>query len=106
MADLPNKNFAFPPEIFSSAERPNILVWSVKLKTVILLELTCPAEEGFQAAQLRKQSTFLVQNISQHIPWKSVLLTVEEGVRGLVAISTHQVFLQLGLPGKKVTSLC
>ena len=48
----------------------------------------------------------LVQNISQHTPWKPLLLTVEVGVRGFVAISTHQVFLKLGLPGKKVTSLC
>ena len=108
LADLPNENFVFPPEIFSSAERPDILIWSDKLKTVILLELTCPAEEGIQAAQLRKQSRYmpLVQNISQHTPWKPLLLTVEVGVRGFVAISTHQVFLKLGLPGKKVTSLC
>ena len=68
-----------------------------KLKIVILLELTCPqAEEGIQAAQLRKQSIYmhLMQNISQstRAHWKPQLLTVEVGIRGFVAISTHEVF--------------
>ena len=59
LAGLPGNNFVFPPEIYSSSERPDILIWSTKLKKVILVELTCPAEEGFQAAQLQKQSKCL-----------------------------------------------
>ena len=93
---------------FPGALRPDILISSTKLKKVILVELTCPAEEGFQSAQLRKQSKYLplVQNISQSSSWKPLLLTVEVGARGFVAISTHQVLLKLGLPSRKVSSLC
>ena len=108
LADLPGNNFVFPPEIYSTSERPDILIWSTKLKNVILVELTCPAKEGFQSAQLRKQSKYLplVQNISQSSSWKPLLLTVEVGARGFVAILTHQVLLKLGLPSRKVSSLC
>ena len=86
LADLPSLNFVFPPEIYSFSERPDILIWSPKLKIVILLELTCPAEEGIQAAQLRKQSRYmpLMQNISQSTHWKPLLLTFKVGIRGFL----------------------
>ena len=47
IVDLPGVNFVFPPEIFNTNERPDIVIWSAKLKKVLLIELTCPAEEGF-----------------------------------------------------------
>ena len=36
LVDLPDSNYVFPPEIYSINERPDILIWSPKLKTVIL----------------------------------------------------------------------
>ena len=45
----------FPPEILSTNERPDIVIWSIKLQKVILIELTCCAEEGISSAQLRKE---------------------------------------------------
>ena len=69
LVDLPDSNYVFPPEIYSTNERPDIIIWSPKLKTVILLELTCPEEEGIQAAKIRKQSRYmpLMDNISRDI---------------------------------------
>ena len=108
IVDLPDTNYIFPPEIYSTNERPDICIWSAKLKKLFLIELTCPAEEGIEAAKIRKQSRYLplVENISNTSPWKPTLMTVEVGVRGFVASSTHQVFLKLGLQRQQVSALC
>ena len=59
LTDLPGTNYVFPPEVYSTPERPDILIWSPKLRTILMLELTCPAEEGIQAAKLRKQRKYM-----------------------------------------------
>ena len=81
LTDLPGTNYVFPPEVYSTPERPDILIWSPKLRTILMLELTCPAEEGIQAAKLRKQSKYmpLLNNISNGTAWKPILLTLEVG---------------------------
>ena len=38
----------------ATSERPDIVIWSVALKKVIMIELTCPAEEGIEAVRERK----------------------------------------------------
>jgi len=54
LVDLPGHNYIFPPEIYSTSERPDIVIWSISLHRAYLIELTCPAEEGIQAAAVRK----------------------------------------------------
>ena len=44
--DYDRKPTPFPPEIHSTSQRPDIVIWSVSHKRVILIELTCPAEDG------------------------------------------------------------
>ena len=107
LVDLPDCNFVFPPEIYATAERPNIVIWSAKSKRVILIELTCPAEEGIEAAQVRKQARYLplMNNIAIISSWKPLLFTLEVGVRGFIATSTQQVFQKLGLPRDDVSRL-
>ena len=108
LTDLPGTNYVFPPEVYSTPERPDILIWSPKLRTILMLELTCPAEEGIQAAKLRKQSKYmpLLNNISSGTAWKPILLTLEVGARGFVATSTRQVFINLGIQRQAVSELC
>lgn len=108
LVDLPGVNYVFPPEIYGTDERPDVVIWSLKLKKVILIELTCPAEEGIEAAQIRKQARYLslVECISATTSWKPLLMTVEVGVRGFVAIATRQVFAKLGIPRHLISSLC
>ena len=74
---------------------------------MILIELTCPAEEGIEAARVRKESKYLplVTDISNMTTWKPILFTIESGVRGFIAIATRQVFLKLGLPTKVLNEL-
>ena len=40
--DFASKPTVFPPLIYATAERPDIVLWSPLSRTVILLELTCP----------------------------------------------------------------
>jgi len=59
LVDFDQDQVTFPPEILSTNERPDIVFWSVKARKVILIEHTCPAKEGFSAAQHRKQTRYL-----------------------------------------------
>lgn len=75
---------------------------------VILLELTCCAEEGFSAAQLRKESRYagLLQEINESKTWKASLLTLEVGARGLVSPRTFRAFSSLGFSTSKAKQIC
>ena len=83
----------FPPEIIATSERPDIVIWSVALKKVIMIELTCPAVEGIEAARVRKFARYeqLKQDIAD-AGWVPDLLTIEVGARGYVAYSTERCF--------------
>ena len=109
LIDLPDCNYVFPPEIYTTAERPDIVIWSTRTKRVILIELTCPAEEGIEAAQIRKQARYahldLMENIANNSSWKPSLFTVEVGARGFIATSTQQVFLKLGMKLYTISTL-
>ena len=59
LADFHNNNYVFPPEILSTNLRPDILFWSQKKHKVIIVELTCPAEEGMSAAKTLKEAKYL-----------------------------------------------
>ena len=74
---------------------------------VVLLELTCCAEEGTKAAQLRKEVRYheLVENINEN-NWNAELLTIEVGARGLIGNRTCRAFVSLGLPPQTATTLC
>ena len=52
--DFDKKKIVFPVHIASTNERPDIVIWSDSCRTVILAELTCPAEEGITEAKIRK----------------------------------------------------
>src|SRR4051794_17701723 len=54
-----------PLIIYATSQRPDIVVWSIRSRRVILIELTCCAEEGIRAAQIRKEVCVheLVENI-------------------------------------------
>ena len=53
LVDLDDK-MVYPPEIFATPQRPDIVIWSTGLKRVLNIELTVPAEEGIEAARTRR----------------------------------------------------
>lgn len=79
----------FPPK-FTVLLSDQTLFWSGSRRKVILLELTCPTEEGIQAASLRKVARYT--NLIHHIKesqWEPHLMTFEVDARGFVAKSTY-----------------
>ena len=109
LVDYDHAKIVFPPEICATAERPDITIWSRILRTVILIELTCPAEEGIEPAQLRKNARYqpLCDLISAAKPsWTPILLTIEVGMRGCVAHSVRRCLQKLGLTRREINTLC
>ena len=53
------KQAQFPPSIIATPLRPDIVIWSKMARVVVLIELTCCAEEGVREAQLRKQTKYI-----------------------------------------------
>ena len=105
--DYDNNHYVFPPEIYSTNERPDIVIWSAVLRKVILIELTCPAEEGILPAQARKEAKYnddLVPGISGQ-EWTSILMTIEVGARGYVAKSVRRCLYNLGVPRRDTQRL-
>jgi hypothetical protein len=90
LVDFEHRKMVFPPCIVATDLRPDVVLWSVRSHVVILLELTCPAEEGIDAAQVRKESKYdgLVRAINDTKTWRARLLTLEVGARGLVGSRT------------------
>ena len=76
-------------------------------RKVILLELTCCAEEGAAAAKLRKEVRYqaLVDNINSS-GWRAELLTLELGARGLIGNGTRRSFVKLGFTSQAAIALC
>ena len=99
LVDFYSKPIVFPPEILATSERPDTIIWSIKLKKVILIELTCPAEEGIANAQARKKLKYfnLVTQIELGGIWSCTLFTVEVGARGFVAHSVRRCMTSIGL---------
>ena len=97
--DYTHKRAVFSPTIYPTNERPDIVLWSESSRRVLLLELTCPAEEGIEAAETRKQQRYqsLLSGINSSKCWLADLYTLEIGARGLVGCRTFKVFRLLGL---------
>ena len=99
--DFEEQKLVFPPEIYSTSERPDIVIWSGFLKLVIMIELTCPSEEGITNATNRKQRRYgcLLDNIRPQ--WTPILFIVEVGARGYVANSMVKCLRRLGFSNRR-----
>ena len=97
MFDLED-SLVFPPKIVLTALRPDGVLYSEKLKTVLLLELTVPIEDCVLTAQSLKSKRYegLIRECQSN-GWKGSLLTIEIGCRGYVSDSFKYILKQLGL---------
>ena len=108
IVDYDHNRIVFPPEIYATPLRPDIVIWSVAAKKVILLEQTCPCEEGIADAQTRKLNRYqpLADDIKANTPWDVSIMAYEVGARGFVARSTFRCLCKLGLSGQERSKLC
>ena len=88
-------------------ERPDIIIWSVTAKHVMLFELTCGAEEGIPAAVIRKKKRYkeLIEAIIA-ASWRCSFRTMEVGARGFVAHSTRRCLTSIGFSCANAKRVC
>ena len=108
LIDFEHHKLVFPPEIYSTDKRPDIIIWSQCQRTVLIIELTVPADENIVAAQIRKTARYqelsdLVKSINN---WNSKIITIEVGARGFVAKSMNSFLRSIGFSHKESSSVC
>ena len=108
LIDFDGEQIVFPPEIISTSERPDIIIWSHASQKVLLIELTCPAEEGIDAAKIRKETKYmdLINQISEFTNWKVSFMTIEVGACGFVGKSIWNCLGKLGFSHSASTKIC
>jgi hypothetical protein len=98
----------FPEFIYVTNKRPDIVIYSRETCHVMLIELTCPAEEGILPAQVRKKARYtpLKESIEARKIWTVELMTVEAGARGFVARSMNSCLRKLGFSANLASKVC
>jgi hypothetical protein len=98
ICDLPTETYVFPFDVATpTTKRPDIVMWSVATKQLVMLELTCPDETRVVESATLKQERYreLVDECSKTM--KTVCLTVEVGTRGYVAMQSMHALRRLGV---------
>ena len=99
------QQIVYPPKICGTTQRPDIVIWSAATKRVVNAELTCPAEEGIEAAQTRKEGRYhLLKCEAKDRGWDSQVATLEVGARGYVAHTVPRVLKRLGRGSKDISA--
>jgi len=71
-----------------------------------MIELTCPAEEGIEAAALRKETRYEELQAAIKAWGECKYFTIEVGARGLVGLRVHNVLIRIGLSPTAAKALC
>jgi hypothetical protein len=108
LVDFSSKNIVFPPDVWATDQRPDIVVWSVSAKQVFIIELTCPAEEGICNAATRKEVRYdeLKNDINNKTVWYARVVTIEVGARGFVGFSLRRFLRNMGFKPRANSKLC
>ena len=88
----------FPPHITSTRQRPDAIMWSDKLKTVMWVELTSPWEENMERWFFEKHERY--NKLAEQIRaggWTPVPLCVEVGSLGYVNNKWRHMTAALGM---------
>ena len=90
----------FPQHIARTTLRPDILLVSESMKTIIIMELTVPWEDRLGEAHERKRSgceDLVIDCRAQG--WKARCMPIKVGSRGFVGHSLHKALSALGITG-------
>jgi len=96
------QQLVFPAEIVATTLRPDIVIWSVSLKSVVLIELTVPLETNKDVAHERKLRRYekLVAQCRER-GWQCELFAVEVGARGFVSGTALSLLRRVGFRGRR-----
>ena len=107
VADLDSDTYTFPTHICPTTERPGIVIWNEKTKTVYLIELTVCFEDNFADASMRKQAKYLdLREAVKSADHKCHLWTVQVGSRGIIDEVTFQPLHALSALQSKMLQTC
>ena len=94
----------FPPSIYATDLRPDVVIWSTASKTLVLIELTVPDEDNIADAHFRKKAKYEdLVDACRLAGWDTYYQTVEVGVRGFVANSFSSCLKLLGVQRAIIT---
>ena len=97
--------FSFPPHTAFTKLKPDIIIFSNKLKKVILIELTCPCEENMEAWHDAKVNKYMsLKIVIENNGWNVDLYAVEVGARGYCPRSALCCFKSLGLRNRTINT--
>ena len=98
-------SFSFPPHITFTELRPDIIIFSNKLKRVILIQLTCPCEKNMGAWHNTKVNKYMsLKSVIEINGWNVDLFAVEVGARGYCSRSVLCCFKSLGLRNRTINT--
>ncbi|RXN06597.1 hypothetical protein ROHU_032706 [Labeo rohita] len=98
-----DRQLRFPTEITITSLRPDIVVWSTKARSVHLIELTVPLEEGIEAAFERKKAKYSELAVEcREAGWKTTSYPVEVGCRSFLGLSTIRLLREAGVTRGKL----
>ena len=85
-----DSSLVFPSFIAITSSRPDIVIYSVLKKTVILIELTSPCEENFEDRHFDKIARYEALCVSiRENGWRHHLFAIEVGARGYSAYTSE-----------------
>ena len=97
-----DSSLVFPSFIAITSSRPDIVIYSVLKKTVILIELTSPCKENFEDRHFDKIARYEALCVSiRENGWRHHLFAIEVGARGYSAYNVRSCFRRLGLNAKE-----
>ena len=102
LGDL-DDTFSFRPQIALTESRPDITIFSNRLKRVILIELTCPCEENMEAWHNTKVNKNMpLKSVIENNGWSVDLFAVEVGTRWYYSGLVLCCFKSLGLKNRTI----
>ena len=84
-----DRQLAFPTEITSTRQRPDLVIWSVNSKKIIIAELTITFEVNINWVHQRKLEKY--ENLREQCVkngWSTDIFPLEIGCRGFISKST------------------
>jgi hypothetical protein len=102
IADLPGTSYTFPSHIATTEERPDLVLWSDKSRTVTLLELTILFEDNFADAHQWKSNRYhdLLQ-LCRRNKFSAKLHTIQVGSRGIIDLDSVSCLADIYKPKQR-----